>query len=304
MPPSAEPPSLGAALDRAAERRATIGSVPGDGALVLVVDDDAAPLADDRGSERPVLRWLDAGDPRLAAAEGEYAFLGSGEDGVDRWVFALRGGADGRTWEGLGSFAPMRVIGGDLDPREAEAFVTAVSLARWLLDSAHCPRCGARSPVTGGGWSRHCIACDREIFPRTDPAVIVAVTDPSRQRLLLGSHVAWGMGRFSCFAGFVEAGESLEATAQREVLEEAGVHVHDLHYSGSQPWPYPRSLMVGFTAVTETERAVADGQEIVEVRWFDRAEIGAALAGESDVRLPGSASIARALIEQWLRSVP
>ena len=111
-----------------------------------------------------------------------------------------------------------------------------------------------------------------------------------------------GMGRFSCFAGFVEAGESLEATVTREILEEAGVHIEDMTYVASQAWPYPRSLMVGFSAVTSTEIPVADGEEIVEVRWFDRAEIGAALAGESDVQLPGPSSIARALIEQWYRS--
>jgi NAD+ diphosphatase len=118
--------------------------------------------------------------------------------------------------------------------------------------------------------------------------------------LLLGSNALWGEDRFSCFAGFVEAGESLEATVAREIHEEAGVRVQGIRYHGSQAWPYPRSLMVGFhaTAIDDAE-AEADGAEIVQVRWFTRAEIGDALEGRSTFALPGTASIARSLIQSW-----
>lgn len=299
MRSSAVPPLARSGFDRAEHRRAAIGSVPDEAALVLPVHRDSAPVTFDDGSA-PALQWRASTDSALASAEGEYAFLGAGPDGTDRWVLALReippGLDDGVSW------ASLRVIGGDLGDLDGGAFVAAVSLGRWLLDSAHCPRCGSVSALQSGGWSRRCASCEQDVFPRTDPAVIVAVTDPDGARLLLGSHIAWGMGRFSCFAGFVEAGESLEATVTREVLEEAGVHIEDMTYVASQAWPYPRSLMVGFTAVTRTDKPVADGEEIIEVRWFDRDEIGAALAGDSEVQLPGHSSIARTLIEQWHRS--
>jgi NAD+ diphosphatase len=155
--------------------------------------------------------------------------------------------------------------------------------------------------VRSAGWSRHCPSCGREHFPRTDPAVIVAITSARHpDRLLLGSNAMWAGTRFSCFAGFVEAGESLEAAVAREVREEAGVEVVDVRYRGSQAWPYPRSLMLGFLATaTDDAAAEPDGDEILEVRWFERSEIGAGLAGESDLLLPGRASIAHRLISDW-----
>ncbi|GAA2967791.1 NAD(+) diphosphatase [Microbacterium schleiferi] len=299
MRSSAVPPLARSGFDRAEHRRTAIGSAPDDMALVLPVHSDRAPVTADAGSGAP-LRWWPSTEPALAGADGEYAFLGSGPDGTDRWVLALREIPPGL--DDAVSWASLRVIGGELGDADGGALVAAVSLGRWLLDSAHCPRCGSMSQLQSAGWSRRCPSCEHDLFPRTDPAVIVAVTDPAGTRLLLGSHVAWGMGRFSCFAGFVEAGEPLEAAVTREILEEAGVHIEDMTYVASQAWPYPRSLMVGFSAVTSTEIPVADGEEIIEVRWFDRAEIGAALAGDSDVQLPGPSSIARALIEQWYRS--
>jgi NAD+ diphosphatase len=198
-------------------------------------------------------------------------------------------------------WAGLRAIGAALTPADAAAFVEALSLGRWLLDAPFCPACGTRTILADAGWSRRCPHCGRQHFPRTDPAVIAAITsaaDPDR--LLLGSNVLWGADRFSCFAGFVEAGESMEAAVIREVAEEAGVEVCDVRYRGSQAWPYPRSLMVGFLATAvDDDAARPDGDEIAAVRWFTRDEIGAALRGESDVVLPGPASIARRLIGDW-----
>ena len=234
MRSSAVPPLARSGFDRAEHRRTTIGSAPDDAALVLPVHRDSAPVTAEAGSGT-ALHWWPSTDPALAEADGEYGFLGAGPDGTDRWVLALREVPasldDGVSW------APLRVIGGELGDADGGAFVAAVSLGRWLLDSAHCPRCGSLSALQSGGWSRRCSFCEQDLFPRTDPAVIVAVTDPAGTRLLLGSHVAWGMGRFSCFAGFVEAGESLEATVTREILEEAGVHIEDMTYVASQAWP-------------------------------------------------------------------
>jgi NAD+ diphosphatase len=234
----------------------------------------------------------------------EWAFLG--RDGGGRAVVLAVVGDDisddlvpDAVW------APLRAAGGDLPDGEAELLTTAVALAGWLRDASFCPACGSPTHLRHAGWSRHCPTCGREHFPRTDPAVIVLVTSvESDDRILLGANAAWGGQRYSCFAGFAEAGESLEDAVVREVEEEAGVRLQDIAYRGSQAWPYPRSLMLGFrAAVVDDGDARPDGEEIVEVRWFSRDEVGAALRGEADVQLPGAASIARRLIDDWYRGV-
>jgi NAD+ diphosphatase len=200
------------------------------------------------------------------------------------------------------SWAELREVGGALSPVDAALFVGALALARWIRDAPFCSACGGLAELRQAGWSRHCPACGREHFPRTDPAVIVAVTDGTR--LLLGSNAAWPVGRYSCFAGFVEAGESAEAALVREIEEEAGVVIDALEYIGSQAWPYPRSLMLGYLASTaDSSAARPDGSEIIDVRWFEQGEIAEALAAEGDVTLPGPSSISRALIERWLERV-
>lgn len=294
MPSPGSPGRASAPLERAAERRSDLVTVPDD-ALVLVVSGDRAPL-DAAGD----LWWLPATDPRVTGGEAVFAFLGIDESGRQRWVQAASARevpfADPARWGMLREVSPL------LSGQDADALVTAVSLARWLIDAPYCPACGNRTDLESAGWSRTCPACGRQHFPRTDPAIIVAVTDPDNEHLLLGSHAAWGEGRFSCFAGFVEAGESLETTIVREVAEEAGVSVTGIRYFGSQPWPYPRSLMVGFHVVADGGQARPDGEEIIDVRWFTRQQITDALAGAGEIALPGPASIARRLIESWARS--
>jgi NAD+ diphosphatase len=138
----------------------------------------------------------------------------------------------------------------------------------------------------------------QENFPRTDAAVIVGITD-AEDRLLLGSNALWEKNRFSLLAGFVEPGESLEAAVLREVYEESGIRVVDPVYFGSQPWPFPASLMLGFRAKVDSEQEwtlMPDGDEILELRWFSREELTAALG---EIILPGHTSIARYIIEDW-----
>ncbi|WP_159498307.1 NAD(+) diphosphatase [Microbacterium sp. 18062] len=258
---------------------------------VLVVHGDRVPTMDG-----PRLRLVAPTEAPDAAA---WAFLGrDGRAGVLTAVLAADEPAPDL---GAGVWSAVRRIGGELSVAEAGLAVEALSLGRWLLEAPFCPACGTRTVIAHAGWSRHCPACGREHFPRTDPAVIVAVTSADEPaRLLLGSNAAWEAGRYSCFAGFVEAGESLEAAVVREVAEEAGVDVVDVRYRGSQAWPYPRSLMLGFHAAARAdEDARADGEEIVEIRWFTRDEIGEAFAGRGDVTLPGTASIAYRLIRDW-----
>lgn len=185
-------------------------------------------------------------------------------------------------------------VGADLDPLHAGLFTQALAMVNWHSGFGYSPRTGDPTSAEDGGWVRR--AADRQdIFPRTDPAVIMRVHD-EQGRILLGRNAAWGQ-RFSLLAGFVEPGESLEAAVIREVREEAGLTVTDVRYLGSQPWPFPASLMVAFSAVVEgPTMPVPDGVEIVELRWFSRAELEA-----EDFLLPGAISIARIVIDDWVR---
>ncbi|WP_300267174.1 NAD(+) diphosphatase [Microbacterium sp.] len=232
--------------------------------------------------------------------DAQWALLGRHSDGSALLLAAVGQVSDSidaapdETWLGL------RDTGGMLDDESSELLVGAIALAGWLRDARFCQHCGSETELRQAGWSRHCSQCVQDIFPRTDPAVIVAVESSDGERLLLGANANWRGRMYSCFAGFVEAGESLEATVHREIEEEAGVRLDAIQYIDSQPWPYPRSLMVGFRATaSEERRARPDGEEIIDVRWFTRDEIGSALAGNGPVGLPGAASIARRLIQLW-----
>lgn len=195
----------------------------------------------------------------------------------------------------------LRVLGHVLSDRDAGLFTQALALANWHRSHGHSPVNGYETVPGQAGWVRH-LADDEsaQVFPRTDPAVIVLVKD-DQDRLLLGNNAMWESNRFSLLAGFVEPGESLEAAVIREVFEESGIVVENPIYLGSQPWPFPQSLMLGFTAQVavgfDPENHVADGEEILKLRWFTRGELKASL---NDIVLPGKVSIARALIEQWL----
>jgi NAD+ diphosphatase len=189
----------------------------------------------------------------------------------------------------------------DLDaftPLELALTVQAVGLANWHAAHPRCPRCGAATEPVAAGHLRRCPKDGSEHHPRTDPAVIMLVTD-AEDRALLGRHIQWPAPLFSTLAGFVEPGESAEDAVAREVLEEAGIVVEAVGYAGSQPWPFPSSLMLGFRARAHgSPEPVPDLTEMAEVRWFSRAELATEFAAGS-VLLPPRASIARRLIEDW-----
>lgn len=192
----------------------------------------------------------------------------------------------------------LRVLAPLLHADELSLAMHAVAMTRWLTSTPFCPRCGTRTEVAQAGHQRVCPQCGAHHFPRTDPAVIMLVTDDD-DRALLGRQSAWPEGRFSTLAGFVEPGESLEDAVRREVDEEVGVRVGDVEYAASQPWPFPASLMLGFFARAETTDIAVDEVEIAEARWLTRAEL--ADLGESGelVLPPKGVSISRWLVETW-----
>lgn len=201
--------------------------------------------------------------------------------------------------EGM-QFGHLREIGDRLNDRDAGLGTSAVALTAWHERNPRCPHCGEATEIIDSGWVRRCLAEGSLHYPRTDAAVIMAVTD-EHDRILLGHAAHWPAGRFSTLAGYVEPGEPLEEAVIREVAEETGIVVGEARYRGSQPWPFPCSLMMGFHATvspgTSTEVHV-DDDELTDARFFTREELLSQVeAGE--VRLPMRSSIARALIEEW-----
>jgi NAD+ diphosphatase len=192
----------------------------------------------------------------------------------------------------------LRSLGSRLSDRDTGLFTEALGILNWHASHGFSPRTGVATTVGKGGWVRVDPTNGSEIYPRTDAAIIVGIIDAD-ERILLGSNALWERNRYSLLAGFVEPGESLEAAVIREVYEESGMRVTDPVYLGSQPWPFPASLMLGFTARlddTLESTLTPDGAEILDLRWFSRSELQAALG---DIQLPGHTSIARAILEQW-----
>lgn len=190
----------------------------------------------------------------------------------------------------------LRSLGAALSDRDTGLFTQSLALSNWHQVNQHCPKCGTPTVVEQGGWVRRCFKDSTEIFPRTDPAIIVAIVDQD-DRILLGSQGNWEENRWSILAGFVEAGESLEAAVVREMKEECGLEVFDLEYLYSQSWPFPQSLMLGFTAKADSSATLRpDGEEIVKLRWFSRQDLE---DEASTLLLPSSSTISLALIELW-----
>lgn len=191
-----------------------------------------------------------------------------------------------------------RTSGHALGPRDAGILVEALALSNWHRSHLFSPVSGHPTRSSHGGWVLVDESNGQEIYPRTDAAIIVLVTDSS-DRIVLGSNAMWEANRYSLLAGFVEPGESLEAAVIREVFEESGLVVKNPTYWGSQPWPFPASLMVGFHAELDEDASGGlrpDGTEIIDLRWFSREQLAEALG---QIWLPGPTSIARQMIEHW-----
>jgi NAD+ diphosphatase len=280
----------------------------------------------DRITERRAdVEWLDAAwaDPasRVLVVEAGQALVREDGDRMDLVFVApadapagvrllLGQDADGVVYFGVS--APLPVLAGNprtrpaylreagtlLGDRDAGLFTHAVALANWHDTHTHCPVDGTPTVPDPGGHSTRCPADGTEHFPRTDPAVIMLVTDPD-DRCLLARNAAWPGRRVSILAGFVEPGESAEQAVIREVAEEVKIKVTNVRYVGSQPWPMPRSLMLGFRAEAPAGQEITvDAEEIAEAYWFGREELVAAIKSR-EIALPPPVSIARQIIEQW-----
>jgi len=228
----------------------------------------------------------------LAGERPEYAsFLGLAESG-EAW-FALAGE---RLAELPVPALDLRSAATRWPSLQASAFAQARGLLHWQQRNRFCGGCGHSLSLSRAGFCARCSQCGLEQYPRTDPAIIVAVSDG--ERLLLGRQTSWPENRWSVLAGFMEPGESLEQTVAREVMEEAGVLIRECHYAASQPWPFPSALMLGFHA-TADEQPVTVGAELQDARWFSATELRSQSASGAMLSPPGF-SIARWLIDDWL----
>lgn len=241
--------------------------------------DGALPRLDEQGR----LCWGPLQSPEL--------FLGLAPDGSPRFSAVGSGSFDYRA-----QFGALSI----LSATDAATCAAALSLAQWHRRHRFCANCGHESAIVRGGWSRRCQSCNADHFPRVDPVVIMLAEHEGR--LLLGRQPQYPPGRYSALAGFVEVGENIEAAVAREFHEEAGIEVRNVCYLASQPWPFPSSLMIGCWAEAADDRLTIDTTELDDARWFSRAEVASALAGEPDATFlpPPPFAIARTLLEHWL----
>lgn len=242
-----------------------------------------------------VVGWL----PGPEAPEGTLVLLGDLDEVVHVAVVVAPEDAPGEPTE----WVPLRDVLGllpDQAPGQAPLLMHAIGLAEWHHATRFCPRCGGSLASRSAGHELRCTQCDRAQFPRTDPAVIMAIThgEGDDEAILLGRNAAWPPGRWSTLAGFCEPGETLEDAVRREVEEEVGVQVGEVSYFGSQPWPLPASLMLGFTGRALTTDIDVDGAEIEEARWWTRRDFEAAVRS-GEVFVPRGVSISSSLIESW-----
>jgi NAD+ diphosphatase len=294
--PEGTPPSTGAVpvLSRTAHDRAHLARKLPDPAggrpvRVLTVDGDRT-VPVEEGPDGPRLVWDERPELPVGAV-----FLGEADD----TVYAAVRGERALTVNGraVDRWAGLRELGADLGDLDAGLLVEAIGILEWHERNRFSPLTGAPTTIERGGWVQRDPDSGVEHFPRVDPAVIMLVHDGG-DRVVLGRQAVWPPGRFSILAGFVEPGESAEMAVAREVAEEVGLRVTDITYVGSQPWPFPQSLMLGFVARVEGDDVlVLDPDEIEEARWFTRDELA---TGNGPRALPPTVSIARHILDRWV----
>jgi len=241
---------------------------------------------------------------KLGVKVADAFLLGCNENGKAVFVISLDalqaeavpGGVDA-----LKPLVDLRTLAmqGALSPADLSLAGMGRALSAWHASSRCCGRCGAMTRVRDGGWRRSCWSCAQELYPRTDPAVIVLITDG--ERCLLGHHKRYAHKFYSTLAGFVEPGEDFEGCVRREMREETGITIGDVTYMASQPWPFPHLIMIGCWAQALTTDVTLEENELHDARWFTRAEVRQMMAGEhpEEIGVPGPHSIAHALIKSF-----
>ena len=236
------------------------------------------------------------------AAFREQVFLGSLADAPV--LATLLDGAAAELFKDDGAFEVLDLraiaVQGAVPPDELGILAEAKALLHWHGRHRFCANCGAPTATACSGFRRDCAACGAQHFPRTDPVAIMLVA--RGERCLLGRQSRFVAGMYSCLAGFVEPGETIEAAVRRETFEEAGVRIGDVHYVASQPWPFPANLMIGCRAEALSDEIVVDRSELEDARWFARDEVAAMLAGAhpDGLRGPVPVAIAHHLMRGWL----
>ena len=280
----------GVALDRAAEHRRDpewlAARLADAGSAAIVTTPDGLYVAADDPPRPALVPLAGIRDPVL---------LGLREG---RALFAADAEAVPAEQLGAGRAVTLRDAGGLLSQADAGLAAYAVAMLNWHRRNRFCGVCGTPTDVAEAGHVRHCPNCGAQHHPRTDPVVIVLVTDG--ERALLGRQARWPPGRYSALAGFVEPGEAVEDAVAREVREESGIEISAAVYRSSQPWPFPASLMLGFIADYASGEPSPHDHELEDVRWFERAELREIAAGNRPEHLPPPIAIARRLIDEWL----
>ena len=293
-------------LDRAAEFRTdgdTLRAFTERADVKILAIADNAPLAHAQADRRPRPAWLSAAEARrlIGTDTPDWIFLGRWDDAPYFAVDAANADREAIEAETGAAFTSLRGLAIDgLRSREAAIIAQAKALVDWHERHRFCANCGAATDCTDAGYRRLCPACGHNHFPRTDPVAIVLPT--MDDRCLLGRSPHFPENVYSAIAGFIEVGETLEAAAAREVYEEAGVHIDEVVYRFSQPWPFPSTLMIGCAARALTEEITLRDGELADARWFTRAEVAAALAGAADapIATPPPFAIATQLLGAWL----
>ncbi|WP_319824929.1 NAD(+) diphosphatase [Thalassovita sp.] len=309
----------GSGLERAAEIR-------GDEARLIAsqADPDAVSIVMWRG--KPLIEWghdrsaqvvrVPLQHPVLAEAAVQPIFLGTEEQGpvfahdISAWdpgdldqaqlnSFLDRSEQRHPSMPENVLFSELRGVMARLSPRDAELAATARALFGWHRSHRFCAMCGAESQMVMAGWQRNCASCGGQHFPRTDPVVIMLITNGND--VLMGRSHGWPQGMYSLLAGFIEPGETVEAAVRREVFEETGVCVAEVGYLASQPWAFPSSLMLGCSGRATSRDLNIDPKEIEDARWFSREEIMLAFSGRHPDLMPArKGAIAQFLLRNWL----
>lgn len=309
----------GSGLDRAAELRgddAALDAARSDSAATTIVLWRGKPLTVPSAEHGAALARLSLDHPVLSGAASAPIFLGREETGpvfahdISGWdpddleqaqldSFLDRSEQRHPDLPADHLFAELRGIMTRINSRDAELAATARALFSWHRSHRFCAMCGTESNMAMAGWQRNCPSCGGQHFPRTDPVVIMLITDGNN--VLMGRSPGWPEGMYSLLAGFIEPGETIEAAVRREVWEEAGVKVGEVGYLASQPWAFPSSLMMGCYGYATTQEITIDPKEIEDARWFSREDIMLAFSGQHPELMPArKGAIAQFLLRNWL----